>query len=150
THGVLAGELQPGAEPALVFTPPKQPIDSDDDGLLTASEVAQLQMNAEWVVISACNTAGGEKPSAEAFSGLARAFFFAGARAILASHWPVYSDAAVLLITRTFNELKSRPGLGRSEAHRRAMLALMSDQSEPSNAHPSVWAPFVVVGEGAQ
>jgi CHAT domain-containing protein/Tfp pilus assembly protein PilF len=150
THGILAGELQKGAEPALVFTPPKEPSDKDDDGLLTASEIAQLRMNADWIIMSACNTAGGDKPNADAFSGLARAFFFAGARALLVSHWPVYSDAAVFLIATTFNELKSRPQLTRTEAHRLAMIALMSDESDPSNLHPSVWAPFVVVGEGGR
>jgi CHAT domain len=55
--------------------------------LLTASEVAQLKLNADWVVLSACNTAAGDKPGAEALSGLARAFFYAGARALLVSHW---------------------------------------------------------------
>jgi CHAT domain-containing protein/Tfp pilus assembly protein PilF len=149
THGILAGELQKGAEPSLVFTPPQRPIDKDDDGLLTASEIAQLRMNADWVIMSACNTAGGDKPNSDALSGLARAFFFAGARALLVSHWPVYSDAAVTLITATFNELKSHPELTRTEAHRLAMIALMSDASDPSNAHPSVWAPFVVVGESS-
>src|SRR5262249_9636118 len=73
-----------------------------DDGLLTASEVAQLKLNADWVVLSACNTAAGEKPGAEALSGLARAFFYAGARALLVSHWRIDSKAATRLATSTF------------------------------------------------
>ncbi len=56
-----------------------------DDELLTASEVAQLKLDADWVVLSACNTAAGDKPGAEALSGLARGFFYAGARALLVS-----------------------------------------------------------------
>jgi CHAT domain-containing protein len=118
--------------------------------LLTASEVTQLKLNADWVILSACNTAAGEKLGAEALSGLARAFFYAGDRALLVSHWPVYSDAAVRLITGTFDELKAHPEIGRAEAQRRAMVALMSDPSEEDNSHPSVWAPFVVVGEGGR
>jgi CHAT domain-containing protein len=154
THGLVAGDIETMAkrqgEPALVLTPPDQPADADDDGLLTASEVAQLKLNADWVVLSACSTAAGDGANAEALSGLARAFFYAGTRALLVSHWPVYSDAAVQLTTRTFAELERDPGIGRAEAFRRAMLALMDDPSQVSNAHPAVWAPFVVVGEGSK
>ena len=153
THGLLAGETaqiaSDMAEPALVFTPPDTPTENDD-GLLTASEVAALKLDADWVVMSACNTAGGGAPGAEALSGLARAFFYAGARALLVSHWPVNSYAATMLTSRTFAEMGKDPSLGRSEAFRRAMLALMSDATRPWAAHPSVWAPFVVVGEGGK
>ena len=133
------------------MTIPKQPT-ADDDGLLTASEIAQLKLNADWVVLSACNTIAGDKPGAEALSGLARAFFYAGARALLVSHWYVDSDAAVKLVTRAFAEIATNPTIGRAEALRRAMLAFMSTTDRPKNwtpaAHPAVWAPFVVVGEG--
>lgn len=153
THGLLAGETaqlaEQHAEPALVFSPPDVPTEQDD-GLLTASEVAGLKLDADWVVMSACNTAGGGAPGAEALSGLARAFFFAGARALLVSHWPVNSTAATMLTTRTFAELKRDPGIGRAEAFRRSMLALIGDNDRPWAAHPSVWAPFVLVGEGGR
>ncbi len=155
THGLLAAETErvarTRAEPALLLTPPSQPSE-DDDGLLTASEVAQLKLDADWVILSACNTAAGEDRAgetlgAEALSGLARAFFYAGTRALLASHWYVDSDATVALVTGAFAELKRTPGLGRSEALQRAMLALISRGGR--SAHPSSWAPFVVVGEGS-
>ena len=81
THGLLAGDVKGLAEPSLALTIPNEPS-ALDDGLLTASEVAQLKLNADWVVRSACNTAAGEKPGAEALSGLARAFFYAGAHAL--------------------------------------------------------------------
>jgi len=153
THGLLAGDVEKMArrqgEPAIVLTPPDKPRDRDDDGLLTASEVTQLKLNADWVVLSACNTASGEKLGAEALSGLSRAFFYAGARALLVSHWPVYSDAAVRLITTSFAEISNDPTVGRAEALKRAMTALIDDPSQEDNAHPSVWAPFVIVGEGA-
>ena len=147
THGLLSGDLPGLAEPALVLTPPDIPT-PEDDGLLTASEVAALKLSADWVILSACNTAGGDgRPDAEGLSGLARAFLYAGARAILVSHWPVRDDAAARLTTGAIAAMGD--GAGRSEALRRAMLALMQDESDPSLAHPSAWAPFVVVGAGA-
>jgi CHAT domain-containing protein len=125
------------------LTPPATATDQDD-GLLTASEISALRMDADWVVLSACNTAG----AGSELGGLASAFFYAGARAVLASHWPVNSDAATMLTTRTFAALKQDSTLGRAEAFRRAILALMEDTQRPWAAHPSVWAPFDVIGEG--
>jgi CHAT domain-containing protein len=148
THGLVAGDVKGLAEPSLALTSPAQPSDLDD-GLLTASEVAQLKLSADWVVLSACNTAAGNKPGAEALSGLARAFFYAGSRALLVSHWAVSSDAATRLTTSTFDAIKIDPTIGRSEALRRAMVAYMSDASDPRNAYPAFWGPFSVIGEGS-
>jgi CHAT domain-containing protein/Tfp pilus assembly protein PilF len=148
THGLVAGDIKGLAEPSLALSIPAQSSDLDD-GLLTASEVAQLKLNADWVVLSACNTIAGDKPGAEALSGLARAFFYAGARALLVSHWAVESNAAMRLTTSTFDILKSDPALGRAEALRRSMLVYMNDATDPLSAYPALWAPFVVVGEGA-
>jgi CHAT domain-containing protein/tetratricopeptide (TPR) repeat protein len=147
THGLVAGEVNGLSEPALVLSLPEHPT-ADDDGLLTASRVAKLTLDADWAVLSACNTAAGETPGAEGLSGLARAFFYAGARALLVSHWPVESDAAVKLTTTAFSELAKNPAIGRAEALRRSMQKLIADRSSPRNADPAVWAPFVLVGEG--
>jgi CHAT domain-containing protein len=148
THGLVAGDIQGLAEPSLVLSIPAEPNDFDD-GLLTASEVAQLSLNADWVVLSACNTIAGDKPGAEALSGLARAFFYAGARALLVSHWAVDSNAATRLTTLTFDILRADHLLGRAEAMRRAMMAFLNDTSDPTNAYPAFWAPFEIVGEGS-
>jgi CHAT domain-containing protein/tetratricopeptide (TPR) repeat protein len=150
THGVLAQEVEAdlggNAEPGLILTPPDKG-DSRDDGLLTASEISQLKLNAEWIVLSACNTAGAAGGSGEALSGLARAFFYAGSRAILVSHWAVDSQAAVKLTTGAFAALAADPGIGRADALRHAMTALVK-YGEAHEAHPAAWAPFVLVGEG--
>jgi CHAT domain-containing protein/tetratricopeptide (TPR) repeat protein len=148
THGLVAGDVKGLAEPSLVLSIPKQPSELDD-GLLTASEVAQLKLSADWVVLSACNTIAGDKPGAEALSGLARSFFYAGARALLVSHWAVDSAAATRLTTSTFDNLKSNPEIGRAEALRRAMLGYLNDASSPENAYPAFWGPFALIGEGA-
>jgi len=146
THGALAGEVSGSAEPGLVLTPPNEGTESDD-GYLTASEIASLKLDADWVVLSACTTAAGAAEGAEALSGLARAFIYAGARALLVSHWYVDSAAAVALIQKTFTELTADPKVGRSDALRRSMFDLI-DKGSDAHAHPSAWAPFVVVGEG--
>jgi CHAT domain-containing protein len=148
THGLVAGDVAGLGEPSLALTLPKQPTELDD-GLLTASEVAQLKLNADWVVLSACNTAAADKPGAEALSGLARAFFYAGARALLVSHRSVDSEAATRLTTSTFAIMTADPKLGRAAALRNAMLAYMNDKSSPLNAYPAFWAPFSIIGEGA-
>jgi CHAT domain-containing protein/tetratricopeptide (TPR) repeat protein len=147
THGALAGELDGTHEPGLILTPPEK-ASEEDDGYLSASEIASLKLDADWVVLSACNTAAGGATNAEALSGLGRAFIYAGARSLLVSHWSVYSDATVKLITGAVGEIARDARVGRAEAMRRSMLALI-DKGSQEEAHPAFWAPFVVVGEGA-
>ena len=133
-----------------MFTPPETGTEADD-GLLTASEIATLELDADWVILSACNTAAADgTPGAEGLSGMAKALFYAGARALLVSHWPVVSAAATEITTRLFEERARTAGIGRTEALRRSMLALMETADKPYYAHPLFWAPFVVVGEGAR
>ena len=145
THGLLPGELRCQAEPALALTPPATPT-KGEDGLLDASEVATLKLDADWVVLSACNTAGPDGAlGGESLSGLTRAFFYAGARALLVSHWAVASGPTVDLTTGMFGVYTREPGVGKAEALRRAQAAV---RAKPETAHPFFWAPFVLVGDG--
>lgn len=146
THGLVAGDIGGLGEPSLALSLPREKTNLDD-GLLTASEISQLKLNADWVVLSACNTIAGDKPGAEALSGLARSFFYAGARALLVSHWAVESSAAADILTSTFRTLVDNPDIGKAEALRRAMLGYL-DGAGPRNADPIYWAPFSIVGEG--
>jgi CHAT domain-containing protein len=150
THGLIAGDLPKLGEPALALTPPARPT-PDDDGLLRASEVSRLKLDADFVILSACNTAAPDgTPGAEGLSGLAKAFFYAGARSLLVSHWPVASEATVKLTTGLIQTNASDPGVGRAEALRRAMLAMIDDPSDGAErAHPFFWAPFILAGEGS-
>ncbi|MCH9806689.1 MAG: CHAT domain-containing protein [Alphaproteobacteria bacterium] len=152
THGVVANEGMGLSEPGLVMTPPAEGAETDeDDGYLSASEITGLKLDADLVILSACNTASGTLRSKEALSGLARAFFYAGARAILVSHWEVYTNAAVELTTRTMGHLSSRSNSRRAEAMRSAIAGIIKDAANDNDAfrlHPSYWGAFSVVGEG--
>ena len=146
THGALAGQLSGTTEPGLILTPPGEAT-RRNDGYLSASEITELKLDADWVILSACNTAAGDATSAEALSGLARAFFYAQTRALLVSHWAVSSNSTVKLITTAIHEFVRDGSIGRAEALRRAMLKLIS-KGKRYEGHPAYWAPFVVVGEG--
>ena len=152
THGALIGQVRGSAELGLILTPPTKGTGDlqaleHDDSFLTASEIATLKMDAVWVILSACDTAVPQSENALSLSGIARAFFYAGARALLVSHWEVGSDAAVKLTTCTFGELKAHQHVGRAEAFRVSMKELIQ-RGSIVQAHPSQWAPFVMVGEG--
>ncbi len=147
THGALAGQVSGNAEPGLLLTPPDKATPRDD-GYLTASEIAALKLDADWVILSACNTAAGGTEGGEELSGMAQAFFYAGARALLVSHWSVNSVATVKLITKALGAMTADGSVGRAEAMRRSMLTLI-DTGAADEIEPAYWAPFIVVGEGA-
>jgi CHAT domain-containing protein/Tfp pilus assembly protein PilF len=148
THGLVAGDVKGLGQPSLALTLPKKP-DAVDDGLLTASEIGDLSIDASWVVLSACNTVAGDRPGAEALSGLAKAFFHAGARTLLVSHWEVQSEAAARLATSTFQKLSATPrAASRADALRQSMLDYINDTSDAQNSNPLVWGAFEIVGDG--
>lgn len=147
THGLLATEIGDNAEPGLVFTPPPgASAAAANDGLLTASEAAQLRLSADLVVLSACNTAAPSgKPGAEGLSGLARSFLFAGARSLLVSHWAVSDAATSRLMQLTFQNLQESDFRGRAIALQKAMRTLRSEDNGKF-ADPRFWSPFILVG----
>ena len=156
THGIAPGELTGLDQPALALANPALTGDTDNDGFLTMEEVLGLKLDADWVVLSACNTASGDGAGAEAVSGLGRAFFYAGARSLLVSNWAVETISARLLTTELFRRQSENPKLTRAEALRKSMLVLMerraidpaAKQPSFSYAHPAFWAPFSLVGDG--
>lgn len=156
THGLTPGDLNGLTQPALALSNPAVTGEADADGLLTMEEILGLRMNADWVVLSACNTAFGDGQSGEALSGLGRAFFFAGSRALLATNWPVETVSARLLTTDIFRRQAEQATLGRAQALRAAMLALMETSARDpksgkpvfSYAHPIFWAPYSLIGDG--
>lgn len=147
THGLIPGELRGLDQPALALANPKLADDAKNDGLLTLDEVLGLRLNADWVVLSACNTGAADGSQGEAVSGLGRGFFFAGARSLLVSNWAVETESARLLTTGVFRAQTAKPALTRAEALQQSMLDLMQ-QRTAGYAHPAYWAPFSLVGDG--
>jgi len=149
THGLLARQMEGLEEPGLVFSAPPGQEGDPLSSYLTASEAATLDLNADWVLLSACDTAGPDgRPDSDGLSGLARAFLFAGARSVLVSHWPVRDDAAMLLTTIALRWQAQNPKTPRARALQASMLQVMHNQAIPELAHPSAWAPFILLGDG--
>ena len=155
THGLVPGDLNGLSQPALALSSPRV-AGGKDDGLLTMGEILSLKLDADWVVLSACNTASANGAGAEAVSGLGRAFFYAGTRALLVSNWPVETTSARALTTDIFKRQAKNRALSRAQALRQSMLNLidkggMMDAKGTmvfSYAHPIFWAPFSLVGDG--
>jgi CHAT domain-containing protein len=155
THGLVPGELNGLTQPALALSAPAV-AGVEGDGLLTMEEVLTLKLDADWVVLSACNTGAGEGAGAEAASGLGRAFFYAGTRALLVTNWSVHSESARELVTDLFKRQANDPKLTRGEALRLSMVALMDGpgyvgadgKTEFAYAHPLFWAPYTIIGDG--
>lgn len=159
THGLVPGEISGLDQPALALANPAMTGDADNDGFLTMEEVLGLKLSADWVILSACNTAAADGRASEAVSGLGRAFFYAGARSLLVSNWAVETVSARLITTGIFRRQAQDAGLTRAEALRQSMLALIADRAPAaeggkpggySYAHPAFWAPFSLVGDGGR
>jgi CHAT domain-containing protein/tetratricopeptide (TPR) repeat protein len=153
THGMVTNLAAGYAEPGLILTPPADGRASEeDDGYLSASEIAGLSLDADWVVLSACNTAAGGAERAEVLSGLARAFFYAGARSLLVTNWEVHTTAAVDVTTRSVVAFL-RHGAGRAEALKSTLSQMIEEaraSRDPVRLHPSYWGAFSLVGLGGR
>lgn len=179
THGILWPTPDCFTDPALTVTATN---DAESDGLLTASEIRSFDLDAQLIVLSACNTAstyladvggpvsapgtralrveGGQSrvgraaasriiresgAGGESLSGLARAFFSAGARTVLATHWPVADAETTELVTTFFERLNA----DESETFASALRAAQNDlRADPATSHPIFWGPFVLIGDG--
>ncbi len=144
THGLVPDELAGLRQPALAMA-----HESSDprDMLLTLEDVAGLRLNADWVILSACSTASADKAGGDPLSGLARGFFYAGAKGLLVTQWAVDSDSAKEITTRTVANFAKMPHQGHASALRRAMLDLIEAKDTAVNwSHPAFWSPFVFVG----
>jgi CHAT domain-containing protein len=155
THGLVPGELDGLTQPALALSSPRI-TGLTGDGLLTTSDILGLKLDADWVVLSACNTGAGAGAGAEAASGLGRAFFYAGTRALLVTNWSVHSQSARELMSDLFRRQGQNESLSRGEALRQAMMALVDGDGFKgedgatvfSYAHPLFWAPYTLIGDG--
>lgn len=145
THALMGGETGALGEPGLVMTPPAESAASpQDDGLLTASEAAALELQASFVVLSACNTARADGTlGADGLSGLARSFFYAGAKSLLVSHWSVDDKSTRELMVTMFSELDA----GKHSRASALQHAIQAVKSKTAFVEPRFWAPFVLVGE---
>jgi CHAT domain-containing protein len=147
THGLMAGDLPNLSQPALAMAAGNADATNPLAPLLTLEDVLTLKLNADWVVLSACNTAAADGRAEEALSGLARGFFYAGARSLLVTHWAVDSASAMLLTTTTFDNYSANDQAPKAESLRQAMLKVMAN---PAFSHPAYWAPYALVGDGGR
>jgi CHAT domain-containing protein len=150
THALVAGDIDGLVEPALVLSPGEDEDNSKNDGLLTANEIADLTLDANLVILSACNTAAADgRINSRGLSGLADAFFFAGARSLAVTQWAVYSDAAERIGSGLVSLLERERRLGVAEALRKTALDFISSAEGDYMAHPRFWAAFIIAGDGS-
>ncbi len=143
THALLPTDLKCLDQAAIVTSPPAGARDAAG-ALLTDGEVIGLDLDADMVILSACNTGGpGGRTAGESLSGLARGFFFAGARGLMVTHWSIDDQASAFLVADTLRRFAS--GVPLAAAVRATQLGMIGD---PGLAHPFYWAAFAVVGAG--
>jgi len=141
THAIVANQINNISEPGLILSPPKK-SNKLNDGILTVSEIEKLNLKSDIVILSACNTASEDgSPNGEGLSGLASAFFHAGAKSMLVTHWDVDTNSAVQLTTGSFDKMKNTRNL--SKALQQTKLEMINNDE---TSHPFFWAPFVLIG----
>jgi CHAT domain-containing protein len=149
THALLPTDLPCQNQPAIVTSAPPG-ASSADDALLTTADVTNLKLDANLVVLSACNTGGGAE-GGEALSGLARSFFYAGARALMVTQWSVNDQVSAFLVADTLNRFHAGADGGAAGSLRAAQLGLIQNAGHgmPGTiANPFFWAAFSVIGDG--
>ncbi|WP_375777823.1 CHAT domain-containing protein [Bradyrhizobium sp. ma5] len=150
THALVAGEADGVTEPALVLSPGEEEDNPKNDGILTTNEIADLALDANLIILSACNTAAPDgRLNSRGLSGLADAFFFAGARSLAVTQWAVYSAAAEQIGSGLVSLAEREPTLGVADALRQTTLNFVSTAREDYMAHPRFWAAFIIAGDGS-
>ncbi|WP_205194889.1 CHAT domain-containing protein [Burkholderia sp. Ax-1719] len=147
THGIVAGEV-PGwrkAGLALAYEGNGLP-----DSILTADDIVTLRLNADWVVLSACNTGLVSGNAGDAISELSRAFFAAGARSILVTQWAVESQSATEITTGVFRGYADDASLSKSDALARTERDMASGKDGELYRHPYFWGAYVLTGDAAR
>lgn len=148
THGILWETPDCFDEPALLVNPvPGQANSAQGDRLFKASEIQGLSLDADLVVLAACDTAGGDGLGGESLSGLARAFFLANASSVIASHWQVEEGATARFMETMYGAIRQNPSISYRDA-----LSVARDASRRSqkDSHPYFWGAFVLIGDGSQ
>lgn len=146
THGLVPSQFPGLDQPALAMA---HDASGPAGSMLTLDDVLGLRLNADWVILSACNTASADSVGGDPLSGLSRGFFFAGASALLVTHWEVESESAAEITTRTIEAYASSSTLSRAQSLQRASTALIDAKDTPLEwSHPAYWAPYALVGDG--
>jgi CHAT domain-containing protein len=150
THALLPAELSCLQEPAILVSLANNAADAST-GFIPASDVLNIKLNADLVVLSACNTGGpGGAEGGEALSGLARAFFYAGARGLMVTHWQLDDTAGAFTVAETLR--RQIQGASTAAALRGAQVSILDaarrGQLPAEFAHPFFWAPFALIGDG--
>jgi CHAT domain-containing protein len=146
THGLAPAQVPGLFQPALAMA--REP-GSTQPSLLQLDDVVGLRMNADWVLLSACNTASADRAGGDSMSGLARGFFFAGARSLLVTHWEVESESAAAITTKTMGRYASNTRLTRAQALQETAIELIEAKLTSQEwANPAFWAAYALVGDG--
>ena len=151
THAVLADQIPGLTEPALILSLPDVAGGPDNDGLLTSTEISSLRLDADLIILSACNTAANDgQPGAAGLSGLANAFFWAGARGLVATHWPIPSEPAVLMSTGMISAASATQYHDWASALQASTIAVIDEKGPPKFTHPAAWGAHIAVGRFSQ
>ncbi len=144
THAEVFGNFSEYNEPFLVLSPPKNST-IENDGLLTTSEISELNLDSDLIILSACNTSSKKDEYAEGYSGLVASFFSAGARSIISTYWPVEDKAGYILMTKTI-EKSVNDQMSISEALKKTKIEFIEGKYGEEYKKPFYWAPYVYLG----
>lgn len=120
------------------------------DSILTADDIVMLRLNADWVVLSACNTGLVSGNAGDAVSELSRAFFAAGARSTLVTQWAVESQSAAEVTTGVFRTYAADSSESKANALARTERDMASGKDGRLYRHPYFWGAYVLVGDAAR